>query len=87
MGLKRSDFVFLKAYYVGCGQQDHTTQEFAELIASIVEYIATLCFESSKSDGALRKLLNGAKLFKLELQPTITLSEGLYRTYEDFLRV
>lgn len=71
---------------VGCGQ-DHTIQELAELIASVVGYTGTLCFDASKPDGAPRKLMNGAKLFKLGWQPKVMLPEGLSRTYADFQKV
>jgi GDP-L-fucose synthase len=69
---------------VGSGE-DLTIGELARLIAEIVGYTGKLVFDSSKPDGAPRKLLDVSKLSTLGWRPSTSLREGLTRSYAAFL--
>ena len=69
---------------VGCGQ-DISIRELAELICDVVGFDGELTWDTSKPDGTPRKLLDVAKLKNLGWQPTISLREGIARTYEWFV--
>ncbi len=69
---------------VGCGE-DVTIRELAELICEIVGFEGELTFDSTKPDGTPRKLLDISKLNSLGWRPTISLPDGIARTYEWFL--
>tara|TARA_R110002073_G_scaffold49547_1_gene132222 strand:+ start:11518 stop:12483 length:966 start_codon:yes stop_codon:yes gene_type:complete len=69
---------------VGTGV-DCSIRELAEAIASVTGFSGRLVFDSSKPDGAPRKLLDVSKLAALGWEASITLTEGLCQTYEWFL--
>ena len=69
---------------VGCGE-DISIRELAELICDVVGFDGELTWDTSKPDGTPRKLLDVAKLKNLGWQPTISLREGIARTYEWFV--
>ncbi len=64
---------------------DCTIKELARLIASVVGYHGNIVFDTSKPDGAPRKLLNVSKLNKMGWSSSISLIEGLKSTYNWFL--
>ncbi len=66
---------------VGVGT-DIAIGELAELIAEIVGYGGEISYDSSKPDGAPRKLLDVSRLFGLGWRPKIDLRSGLERTVE-----
>jgi GDP-L-fucose synthase len=70
---------------VGCGE-DLSIRELAELICDVVGFDGDLTWDKTKPDGTPRKLLNVTKLNKLGWRPTISLREGIARTYDWFLR-
>ena len=69
---------------VGCGE-DISIKELAETIKSIVGYQGKLNFDTSRPDGTPRKLLDVSKLHSLGWKHTISLEEGIYRAYQDFI--
>ena len=69
---------------VGFGE-DVTIGELAETIASVVGYAGRIEFDSSKPDGAPRKLLDSSLLRSLGWMPSVVLKEGLAMTYREFL--
>jgi GDP-L-fucose synthase len=69
---------------VGCGE-DISIRELAERICDVVGFEGELTWDTSKPDGTPRKLLDVAKLKNLGWQPTISLREGIARTYEWFV--
>ncbi len=69
---------------VGTGA-DLTIRELAERVRRIVHPASDLVFDSSKPDGAPRKLLDVSRLRAMGWRPAITLDEGIARTYEHFL--
>ncbi len=65
---------------VGCGE-DRTIAELAETVRSATGYRGEIVFDSSKPDGAPRKLLDVSRLFALGWRPRIQLEDGLKATY------
>ncbi|MNJ13757.1 GDP-L-fucose synthase [compost metagenome] len=65
---------------VGTGT-DVTIRELADLLAEIVGYEGKITFDSSKPDGAPRKLMNVERLAALGWQSRIGLKEGLQSAY------
>lgn len=65
---------------IGIGQ-DVSIKELAELIAGVVGYRGKLNWDSTKPDGAPRKLLDSARIRSLGWNPSIGLREGLTETY------
>ena len=68
---------------VGYGE-DLSIAELATLIAEAVDYEGEICFDTSKPDGAPRKLIDSAKLRLLGWSPTIDLRNGIQLAYADF---
>lgn len=69
---------------VGTGQ-DYTIAELAEIMKNVVDFSGELVFDSSKPDGAQRKLLDVSRLKALGWQYSVGLEDGLRSTYEWFL--
>jgi GDP-L-fucose synthase len=69
---------------VGTGE-DQTIAELAEMISAVVGFRGARCFDSSKPDGTPRKLLDTTKIRALGWTPTITLPDGIERTYRWYL--
>lgn len=69
---------------VGTGV-DCTIRELAEMIAQVVGFSGKLIFDSSKPDGAPRKLMNVSHLERLGWRYQISLEKGLKMTYQWFL--
>ena len=70
---------------VGCGE-DISIRELAELICGIVGFKGDLAWDTTQPDGTPRKLLDVSKLNDLGWHSTISLREGIQRTYDWFLR-
>ena len=69
---------------VGFGS-DVTIKELAEMIGGIVGYQGVISFDSSKPDGAPKKLMNSDRLKGMGWQATVQLSDGLRIAYKSFL--
>lgn len=69
---------------VGYGS-DYTIKELANIIAKVVEYNGEIVFDSSKPDGAPRKLMDSNRLNSLGWTAQTNLESGLRMAYEDFL--
>lgn len=69
---------------VGTGQ-DCTIRELAETMAEVVGFTGRIQFDSSKPDGTPRKLLDVSKLSQLGWRASISLKNGLQRTYAWYL--
>ena len=70
---------------VGTGQ-DGTIRELAETIKQVVGLEAELVFDTTKPDGAPRKLMDVSRLEKMGWQAKISLEQGLTQTYHWFLK-
>jgi GDP-L-fucose synthase len=76
-----SDLPFLN---IGTGQ-DVTIAEFAGVVAAVVGYSGKIEFDTSRPDGAPRKLLDVSPINAMGWQASTPLREGLQRMYADFL--
>jgi GDP-L-fucose synthase len=70
---------------VGTGR-DCTIRELAETIARVTAFSGRIAFDTSKPDGAPRKLMDVARLTGLGWQATIGLEDGLRDAYAWFLQ-
>lgn len=70
---------------VGCGS-DVTIRELAIAIGSAVGYSGEIVFDTSKPDGAPRKLMSSERLSALGWQSRVSLETGLAAAYNDFLQ-
>lgn len=70
---------------VGTGV-DCTIAELAHTLKRVIGYEGELVFDTSKPDGTPRKLLNVDRLKALGWQYSISLEEGLRRTYQWFVQ-
>ena len=88
--LARACLVLLEKYNepdpinVGYGD-DVTIMELAERVQETVGYRGKIHWDSSKADGTPRKLLDSSRIKALGWTPRITLSEGLKKTYAEYL--
>jgi GDP-L-fucose synthase len=72
--------------HINIGSGDEVSiRELVEMLAEISGFSGNIIYDSSKLDGAPRKLLNSSKINKLGWRPEISLSLGLKNTYEWFL--
>jgi GDP-L-fucose synthase len=69
---------------VGWGT-DVTIAQTATTIAQAVGYQGQINFDTSKPDGAPRKLMDSQRLNRLGWKATIPLEKGLKQAYQDFL--
>lgn len=70
---------------VGTGV-DCTIRELAETMKKVVGFAGELVFDTSKPDGAPRKLMSVSRLKALGWQASINLEQGLAKTYQWFLQ-
>jgi GDP-L-fucose synthase len=68
---------------IGTGE-DVTIADFARLVAEVVGYGGKVDFDTSRPDGAPRKLLDVSKLAALGWRARTPLREGLAAAYADF---
>ena len=69
---------------VGYGE-DVTIAELALAVKNVVGYEGEIDFDSSKPDGAPRKLMDSTRLNQMGWQPSINLASGLDAAYADLL--
>jgi GDP-L-fucose synthase len=74
----------LELVNVGTGE-DITIADFARLVADVVGYRGRIAFDTSRPDGAPRKLLDVSRLNTMGWRAATPLREGLQRMYADFL--
>jgi GDP-L-fucose synthase len=70
---------------VGYGT-DVTIKELAERVRDVVGYPGKIVWDTSKPDGAPRKLVDSSRLFALGWRPQVDLETGLRLAYEHFLQ-
>ena len=70
---------------IGYGS-DVSIRELAETIKRVVGFGGRIIWDTSKPDGAPRKLMDSSRLFALGWKPTVDLESGIRRAYEDFLK-
>jgi nucleoside-diphosphate-sugar epimerase len=69
---------------VGTGV-DVTIRELAEKIKEVVGFTGKLCFDRTKPDGTMRKLMDVERLSKLGFLAETSLETGLKKAFQDFL--
>jgi GDP-L-fucose synthase len=70
---------------VGTGN-DVTIKQLTEIISTIIGYTGEIRWDTSKPNGTPRKVLNVDKIKSLEWKPTISLYEGIQKTYEWYMK-
>ncbi|MEK6662446.1 MAG: GDP-L-fucose synthase [Pseudomonadota bacterium] len=70
---------------IGVGH-DMTIREVVEVVAKVVGYAGELVFDTTKPDGAPRKLVDSSRLAALGWKPRVPFEEGLRAAYEDYLK-
>ena len=77
----------LKISHINIGYgEDLSISELAGIIAGIVGYKGKIRYDSSKPDGTPQKLLDISRLKNLGWAPTVTLHEGIMKSYEWYLK-
>lgn len=69
---------------IGVGK-DYSIKELAGMIAKVVGYNGHIDWDSTKPDGAPRKLLDSTRMLELGWRPAKKFEEGLVNTYQWFL--
>ncbi len=64
---------------------DYTIAELAEIVSRVIGFRGKLIFDSSKPDGAPRKLMDISKIKNLGWQASTSLEDGLKLTYDWFI--
>ncbi len=77
----RETLPMLSHINVGTGE-DNTIRELAEILAEITGFEGKLTFDTTKPDGAPRKLMDVSRLERLGWKSRIGLKEGLRMTYD-----
>ena len=70
---------------VGTGV-DISIKELADVIAEIAGYKGEIVWDTSKTDGTPRKLLNIDKMSSLGWSSQITVSDGIRSVYEEYVK-
>ena len=70
---------------VGYGS-DITIAQLAQTVGQVVGYQGDIDFDTSKPDGAPRKLMDSSRLKSLGWQAKVSLQNGLTLAYQDFLQ-
>ena len=65
---------------IGCGE-DISVSDLAYIIGDIIDYKGEIKYDTSKPDGTPKKLLEISRLRDLGWESTITLHEGIRRSY------
>lgn len=68
---------------VGSGS-DVTIAELAQVIARVVGYTGAITFDTTRPDGAPRKLMDSSRLRSLGWVPRIGLEDGLRHAYQNY---
>jgi GDP-L-fucose synthase len=68
---------------VGSGE-DQSIAELAQTVSDVVGYRGAIHYDTSKPDGAPRKLLDISRIRELGWKPRVSLRAGIALAYEDF---
>jgi GDP-L-fucose synthase len=72
-------------YNIGTGE-DLTIKQLAKTIQKIIGHKGEIVWDTTKPDGVPRKLMDVTKMHDLGWRHTINLEEGIFKTYEWFLK-
>lgn len=70
---------------VGSGKEI-TIKQLTELVAKVIGYQGQIQWDTTKPDGAPRKLMDGSRLFALGWKPRVEMETGVALAYQDFLK-
>lgn len=84
--LMRSDLQALRLPLNLGSSADISIKLLAEKIAEIVGYTGNILWDTSKPDGALKKLLDSSRLQQFGWRPQVSFEEGLLATYTWYLK-
>ena len=70
---------------IGSGEE-LSIDELASKIKIVVGFEGEICYDRTKPDGTLRKLLDSSEIRKLGWRHEVNLDEGLALAYQDFLK-
>jgi GDP-L-fucose synthase len=70
---------------VGFGS-DINIRQLADLIKRVVGFTGDIVWDTTRPDGAPRKLMDSSRLFALGWRPKVDLETGIRLTYEDYVR-
>ena len=74
------------AYFMNAGYgADLEIAELVEIIQSVVQYKGRIIYDSTKPDGALKKLMDSSKMKSYGFKPKMDLKTGLKLTYAQYL--
>jgi len=65
--------------------KDYSISELAEIVAGVVGFTGHIEWDTSKPDGAPRKLLDSERLLKFGWKPTVSFESGIRSTYQWYL--
>jgi GDP-L-fucose synthase len=65
---------------------DVTIKQLAQMVKTASGFKGKIVFDTSKPDGAMRKLLDSGRLRKLGWKPKVSLEEGIEKTYQWYAR-
>jgi len=65
--------------------KSYTTRELAQAIKHVVGFKGRIVFDTSKPDGACRKLTDVSRLSKMGWNYNVDLTEGIEKTYRWYL--
>lgn len=83
--MQRADHFENRHYNIGSGV-DYSIQELAASIAKTVGYEGKVVWDTSKPDGVPQKLLDSSSFLSFGWKPTVSIEEGLRKTYEWYQR-
>ncbi len=70
---------------VGYGEEI-SIQDLAYLVQEIIDYKGEIVWDKSKPDGTPRKLMDSTLIREMNWKPSISLSNGIRKTYDWFLK-
>jgi GDP-L-fucose synthase len=73
-------------YNVGFGS-DLSISQLAQTIKEIVEYEGKIIWDQTKPDGTPKKLLDSTKFKTMGWKPSISLRDGIYHTYKNYIKI
>lgn len=62
--------------------EEYSITELAEIVASIIGFKGTTNYDTTRPDGASRKILDGQRLLAMGWKPQISIEEGIKKTYD-----
>ena len=74
-----------RSIHINVGSKEEITiKNLAKTIKEIVSYKGEIVFDSKMPDGTPRKLLSSKKINSLKWKPSISLEQGLAKTYKNY---